>query len=354
VIQRAAYLPAEWAPQDAVLVTWPHKNTDWADRLEAIESVYIEMAKVITRFERLVIVACDQALRARIALRLSHAGIEMGRVRILLSPSNDSWARDHGPITVFDGNQMQPLSFRFNGWGGKYASDLDDQINTALAKQGLFKTTLKHIDLVLEGGGIESDGRGTLLVTRNCLLNPNRNPDLDKAKIESLLKQHLYCTHFLWLNHGAMEGDDTDSHIDTLVRFAPNDTLVYVACDQPEDSHYQELKAMEDELKALRTQQGLAYKLLPLPWPGTKLNSQGERLPATYANYLVIDGAVLVPTYKDAADNAALQVIAEAYPGREVIGINCLPVIAQFGSLHCLTMQLPRDTLANPTFEQEP
>ncbi|TAA48228.1 agmatine deiminase family protein [Corallincola spongiicola] len=346
MIQRAAYLPAEWAPQDAVLLTWPHDQTDWATQLEHIEPVYIDMAKAITRFERLIIVARDLPLRAHIAKLLSHAGVVMSRVRILIATSNDSWARDHGPITVFDGQQMQPLSFTFNGWGGKYPSELDNQINQQLAEQALFKAAIVNIDLVLEGGGIETDGHGTLLLTKQCLLNPNRNPGLDQTAIEQRLNELLYADHFLWLSHGALEGDDTDSHIDTLVRFAPNDTLVYVACDKVDDEHYPELHAMELELKALRNRHGANYRLLPLPWPQAKYSSEGERLPATYANYLIIDGAVLVPIYDDPADEQALAVIAQAYPGREIIGIDCQAVIAQFGSLHCLTMQIPKGTLA--------
>ncbi|GAA5217544.1 agmatine/peptidylarginine deiminase [Corallincola platygyrae] len=353
MIQRSAHLPSEWAPQDAVMLTWPHKGTDWADNLASTEAVFIELAKAVTRFERLIIVANDLALRAHIATLLNKAGVEMGRVRILIAESNDTWARDHGPITVFNGHEMQPLSFTFNGWGGKYESDKDNLINDALQEQGVFKTPLKTIPLVLEGGGIESDGLGTLLVTAQCLLNPNRNPSLDKASTETALSEHLFADHFLWLTKGAMEGDDTDSHIDTLVRFAPNDTLVYVACDDENDAHFDELKAMEQELKQLKNRQQQAYSLLPLPWPKAKYDEKGNRLPATYANYLIIDGAVLVPTYQDDADALALDVIAKAYPGREVIGVDCLSIIAQFGSLHCLTMQLPKGTLAYPQPQSE-
>ena len=200
--------------------------------------------------------------------------------------------------------------------------------------------------MVLEGGAIETDGQGTLLTTEACLLNHNRNPRLDRAAIEMKLREDFGVERILWLSHGHLEGDDTDSHIDTLARFCDPQTIAYVRCDDPEDSHYPSLAAMEEQLKTLRQADGSPYRLIALPWPRPCFDpDDGHRLPATYANFLIINGAVLVPTYADAADAEALATLAEAFPGRDIVPIDCRSVIRQHGSLHCLTMQLPRGTL---------
>ena len=238
------------------------------------------------------------------------------------------------------------LDFGFNGWGLKFASHLDNLVTRRLHETGLFAAQRRTMGLVLEGGSIESDGRGTILTTAECLLNQNRNPHLEQKAIERELLAAFGADRILWLNNGYLAGDDTDSHIDTLARLCPEDTIAYVRCDDPADEHYQALSALENELKALKTRDGGAYRLIPLPWPKACFDDDGERLPATYANYLVINGAVLVPTYRDENDAAALAAIGEAFPGREIIGIDCLPLILQHGSLHCVTMQLPTGTLA--------
>jgi agmatine deiminase len=198
----------------------------------------------------------------------------------------------------------------------------------------------------MEGGSIESDGLGTILTTSECLLSPNRNPQLDKSEVEQAMASMLGARRVLWLNHGWLAGDDTDSHIDTLARICPDNIIVYQACNNPLDEHYQELKLMEEELKSFRAPDGAPYRLLPLPWPKARFDDQARRLPASYANFLVINGAVLAPTYGDPEnDDKALACIGLAFPGREVIGVNCLPLIEQHGSLHCVTMQLPAGVL---------
>ena len=308
-------LPAEWEPQDAVLLTWPHEATDWLPVLPVARKNFADIAEAIERFQRLILVRLD-------AFDL---------------PSDDTWARDFGPITIEEDGKPLLLDFTFNGWGGKFPAEQDNALTRKLHQLGAFgQTPLRSVDLILEGGSIESDGEGTLLTTTECLLNPNRNPHLSKEQIEEILKQELGIHTILWLNHGALAGDDTDAHIDTLARLAPNRTIVYVACDDPEDEHFNELKKMERELKAFKD-----YRLLPLPWPSAKYDADGERLPATYANYLVINGAVLVPTYNDPADAPALNVVQKAFPDREIIGIDCSTLILQHGSLHCVTMQIP-------------
>jgi len=340
----------EWAEQDAVMLTWPHKDTDWADNLARVEPVYVELSKQITHRQQLVIVAHSEALKISIITLLKNASIDLSRVHFVVTPTNDTWARDHGPLTcalINNPLELNVVDFTFNGWGNKFESTLDNQINKSLVK-ALSSTNNQYqtVDMVLEGGGIEINEHGVLLTTTECLLNENRNPGLSADDIETLLKSHLGATDFLWVDHGYLAGDDTDSHIDTLVRFAPNNTLVYVKCDDKNDEHFSALSAMEKQLKSFKTANNTPYTLIELPWPKAAYDNENTRLPATYANYLIINNAVLVPTYNDNNDELALSQIQKAYPRHKIIGINCQPIIEQFGSLHCITMQLPRGFLA--------
>ena len=340
----------EWAEQDAVMLTWPHKDTDWADNLARVEPVYVELAKHITTQQKLVIVAHNSALKMHITALLNSANISLNRVHFVVTPTNDTWARDHGPLTcgaIDSPEQLKVYDFTFNGWGNKFESALDNQINRTLVKELSSKNNhYQALDMVLEGGGIEINEHGVLLTTSECLLNKNRNPDLNPNDIEVLLKEHLGATDFLWVDHGYLAGDDTDSHIDTLVRFAPNNTLVYVQCDDKNDEHFSALDAMQKQLQSFKTADRTPYKLIELPWPKAVCDDENTRLPATYANYLIINNAVLVPTYNDVNDQRALAQVQKAYPDHTIIGVNCLPIIEQFGSLHCITMQLPRGFLA--------
>ncbi len=340
-------LPPEWHPQSGVQLTWPHADSDWGPLLDEVEPVFATIAREISARERLLVACHDAPLRDRVRALLEQAGCAMERVTLHLAPSNDTWARDHGPLTVLDGNgSARLLDFTFNGWGGKHAHARDNRITAALHAQGAFGTTpLEAVAMVLEGGSVEVDGLGTLLTTSHCLLTPTRNPELDRAAIEARLGQWLGIDRVLWLSEGHLEGDDTDAHIDTLARFCDPHTIAYVACDDPNDSHYPALKAMEAELTALRDRDGRPYRLVPLPWPRPAFSADGQRLPATYANFLIINGAVLVPTYRDPADAVALERLASCFPGREIVAIDCRPIIEQYGSLHCLTMQLPEGVL---------
>ncbi len=335
------YLPPEWAPQSGVQLTWPHAFGDWSERLEQVEPVFTAIAREIARRERVLIACYDAAHCRHVETTLRAAGVDMGAVLLKVAPSNDTWARDHGPITVLCRDQAVLLDFGFNGWGGKYAHDLDHLITRRLHEAGAFgPTPLETIDLVLEGGAIEVDGSGTLLTTTRCLLAPTRNPEFSKQQLERELGEWLGLNRILWLDHGHLDGDDTDGHIDTLARFCDARTIAYVTCDDPGDPHYADLKAMEAQLRTFRAADGSPYRLVPLPWPRPQYD-EGCRLPATYANFLIINGAVLLPTYRDPADAVAAARLRACFPDREVIGIDCLPVIAQYGSLHCLTMQLP-------------
>jgi len=318
---------AEWEHQSMVQLTWPHEGTDWAPILDEITAVYDEMAREIRKREPLLIV--DNILQPK------------GR-SVACIPHNDTWARDHGFITVEDTSFDQKskalvlLDFCFNGWGEKFEATLDNQINKHLYDQGLVKGHYEdHLDFVLEGGSIESDGKGTVFTTECCLMAPHRNQPLTKEEIENRLKEWLGAERIVWLQHGSLIGDDTDGHIDTLVRICPNDTLLYTGGDKD----HPDLAEMEKELQELRTLDGKSYRLLKLPLP-RPIYDEGDRLPATYANYLVINGAVLVPTYNQPdLDAEALRIVGEAFPDREMVGIDCRAVIKQHGSLHCCTMQ---------------
>ncbi|MEI6207638.1 MAG: agmatine deiminase family protein [Desulfuromonadales bacterium] len=337
-------LPAEWEIQDGVLMAWPHEGTDWAGMRDDIRPVFAGIIGQIARFERVLLTAPHAASAAGY---LSTSGVDLASVTICELPNNDTWARDFGPITVILNNRPVLLDFGFNGWGLKFPAGHDNLISRRLKQRGVLKPQLNTIGLILEGGSIESDGLGTIMVTAECLLSPNRNPQLEKSEIEQALAALLGAKRMLWLSHGWLAGDDTDAHIDTLARFCPDNTIVYQACEHPGDEHYGPLKLMENELKSFTAPDGAPYRLIPLPWPAARFNEQARRLPATYANFLVINGAVLVPTYRDTGnDRLALECISGAFPGREIIGIDCLLLLEQHGSLHCLTMQLPEGVLA--------
>jgi agmatine/peptidylarginine deiminase len=265
-------------------------------------------------------------------------------VRFVPAEYDDTWLRDSGPISLRDGNGFRLLDFRFTGWGGKFEASRDDQLIQHLAESGTFLNSARQpIDFSLEGGAIETDGEGTLLSTWQCLCE--RHPTASREEITRKLASWLHQDRVLWLDHGYLEGDDTDAHIDTLARFAGPDAIVFQACDDPADSHYAELKAMADEIAALRTRGGKPYRLFPLPW-AKPIVDEGRRLAASYANFLIINGAVLMPAYGDEADSRAQVVLAEAFPDREVIAVPCRPLIWQNGSLHCITMQLPAGLVA--------
>ncbi len=329
------------------MLTWPHANTDWAPYLSEVEPVYIEIARQVLKRQSVVVICHNEALQCHVKALLKTANIDSCNLYTFVIPCNDTWARDHGPLTlVNEQKQTQSLDFIFNGWGNKYDSSLDNAINKSLLQQPVIQASYEAVDLVLEGGGIEVDDNGHLLTTEQCLLNPNRNPEFSREKIEFELNQRLGSKKVLWLKHGYLAGDDTDSHIDTLARLAPNNTITYVQCADENDEHFDELNKMEQELQALRTCDGLAFNLIPLPMPTPCFDQEAERLPATYANFLIINGAILFPTYRqEETDTLALVQIEKGFPQHDIIAIDCLPLIQQFGSLHCISMQLPQGFL---------
>ncbi len=342
--EQALRFPAEWEPQSAILIAWPNADTDWADRLGEVEDTYIALVAAITRFQPAVVCVADDDVQAYARARLSSARIDMGRVRFVEAPYDDTWLRDSGPISLRAGDGFRLLDFRFTGWGGKFDASQDDLLVERLHDQGIFlKSDRQSIDFALEGGAIETDGAGSLLSTWQCL--HERHPDASREEITAKLSHWLRQDRVLWLDHGYLEGDDTDAHIDTLARFAAADAIVYQGCDDPADSHYAELQAMAAELAALRTRDGQPYRLFALPWPQAVID-ENRRLAASYANFLIVNGAVLMPAYGDAADGEAQAVLAQAFPDREIVPVPCRPLIWQNGSLHCITMQLPQGLVA--------
>ncbi len=339
-------LPAEWEPQSGVMLTWPHAATDWLPYLNEVEPVYIEITRTITQYEKVIVVCHDTALKSHVENVLKKNHVDTGRCHLYIAPSNDSWARDHGPITLLDNQQPHLLDFVFNGWGNKYKAELDNQISKRLHEAGAFgHNPLKSIDFVLEGGSIETDGTGTLLTTTSCLLSSQRNSGLTQIQIEQKLREYLQVDRVLWLEHGQLQGDDTDGHIDTIVRFANPDTLIYVASDNTNDPNHAELSAMHAELLRLKQRNGQPYNLISVPSP-VITNDEGDTLPASYVNFLIINDAVLVPVYGVNTDKTALKIIGECFADRQVISINCRPLVQQFGSLHCITMHFLRGVIS--------
>ena len=338
--------PAEWEHQSAILIAWPHAETDWALRLVEVEETYIALVAAITSFQDVVICIADDDLQAYAEARLRSARVDMDRVRFVTVEYDDTWLRDSGPVTLLrnDDASFCLLDFRFTGWGGKFAASRDDGLIEALFARHVFNDARRQeIDFALEGGGIETDGAGTLLTTWRCL--HERHPDISRETLTARLSDWLAQDRVLWLEHGYLEGDDTDAHIDTLARFAAEDAIVYQACDDVTDTHYPELQAMAAELAILRTRDGAPYRLFALPWPKPVFDD-GRRLAASYANFLLVNDAVLIPSYGDVADARAQEVIAEAFPGRAIVPVPCRPLIWQNGSLHCITMQLPEGLTA--------
>ncbi len=310
-------LPAEWERQKALLIAYPHEKSDWAEYLDEIEAFYNEFIDIVSRYQDLFILT-QKELSIKPA---KHT------IKTITIPTNDTWVRDYGPISVQDEKgEFHLLDFTFNGWGLKFSANYDNLVN-----RRVFHT--KKQGFVLEGGSIDSNGEGVLLTTSKCLLEANRNPHLNKNQIEAFLKQTLGLQKILWLDFGYLEGDDTDSHIDMLARFTAPDNIAYMRCDDKEDVHYEELQKMEHQIKSF------GYKSVPLPWVNPKYFAK-ERLPASYVNFVIINGAVIVPTYQDSSDEEALKIMKRLFPDRDIIALDASILLRQHGSIHCSCMNL--------------
>ncbi|MGM0564169.1 MAG: agmatine deiminase family protein [Pseudomonadota bacterium] len=331
-------VPAEWHAQSGLLITWPHDIDLWGESLFAAVEDSLRHIIALTAPHQSVIIACNDAeLVGRLAIEM---GTVQGDLRFLYAPSNDIWARDHGPLSCLRDGHYHFLDFQFNGWGGKYDYQMDNRITVHLEEQCVFQDELVARNFVLEGGSIESDGEGTLLTTASCLLHPKRNPDYQRSEVESYLKRHLNAERLLWLEHGYLAGDDTDGHIDNLARFVSRDHIVYTACEDPGDEHYLALTKMRQELEQFTTADGEAYRLTALPLPEAIYDEDGRRLPASYANFLITNRYVFVPRFGDARDQQAMDCLAQCFPERQIEGVDGRALIHQGGGLHCATMNL--------------
>ena len=330
--------PAEWEKQSAVLIAWPHHSGDFSNRLESVEQSYRFIAETIAGHERLLIVCKDGDHQQHIQALLG----DNDHIDFIHAEVNDIWVRDTVFLTVENDGQTHLCNFIFNGWGEKYPHQDDNALNHQLLNAKPFQgAPCTDIDFILEGGSVESDGIDTIMTTRQCLLNPNRNKGLTQHDIALQLQQHLGAMRILWLDQDNLSGDDTDAHIDTLARFCPDDTIAYTSCDDAQDPHYAGLKNMETQLQSFRTSADEPYQLIPLPMPKPIFDEDGLRLPANYANFLIINDAVMVPVYDDPNDDIALQRLAACFPERNIIATPCRPLVHQYGSLHCMTMQFP-------------
>lgn len=335
----------EWERQDLVILAWPYEETDWSRILPEVWACYEDMARTILQFEDLLILTPSPEV---VTQRLGHQP-HAHRLYVQEMDFNDTWCRDYAPLSfrieTESGEVVKAIAdFTFNGWGMKFAADRDNLMTRCLYLSRAFAAdvqVLNRLLLVLEGGGIESDGRGTILSTYGCIYEPNRNPGFDEEELSTMLRDALGAERLILLENGELEGDDTDGHIDTLARFVSAQTIAYVSCDDPNDIHYHPLKRMETELQALRTPEGAPYELIPLPLPTPIYEEDGHRLPATYANFLFVNGGLIVPTYDQPSDAIVLERLAQAVPDRQVVGVDCRTLIRQHGSLHCATMQIP-------------
>ncbi len=323
--------PAEFERQSFIQVIFPHKESDWVDYLDDAEKNFIEIINTVAQYQNCLVVCADLAyVRSKFS--------PSDKLHFIQVPTNDTWARDCSAISVYEDGEPLLLDFDFTAWGGKFEAGLDNELSRKLAP--FYDAKMEKVDFILEGGALESNGRGTLLITSECVFNPNRNSSLSREESLELLKHSLGVSHILCLEHGYLAGDDTDSHIDTLARFTDERTIVYLRCEERDDEHYTELRAMEKELRSFRDQDGKPFNLVALPFTRA-VYDEGGRLPATYANFLILNEVLLVPVYNDPNDEKALKTLAKLFPKRQIIPIECSTLIRQHGSLHCVTMQFP-------------
>ncbi|HBF12003.1 MAG TPA: agmatine deiminase [Deltaproteobacteria bacterium] len=335
-------MPAEWELHSATWLAWPHNKSSWPGKIELIPDVYVQMVKALHEGEDVHINVNDQAMENKVHEKLFRSGCNMKHVFLHQFPNNDAWIRDHGPIFVTrslqNKKELAVTDWDFNKWGGKYPPwDLDNIVPEKIAKY--LGVPAFRSRMILEGGSIDVNGNGYLLTTESCLLNKNRNPGMTKPEIEEQLKQYLGVSHILWLGDGII-GDDTDGHVDDLSRFVNTNTILTVVEEDPRDENYKVLQDNLKRLSSMKDQDGKAFNIIPLPMPGPVVY-QGERLPASYANFYIANKVVLVPTFKNLNDKKALETLQNLFSTRKVVGINATDLIWGLGAFHCLTQQQP-------------
>ncbi|HZS05096.1 MAG TPA: agmatine deiminase family protein [Blastocatellia bacterium] len=338
------HMPAEWEPHEATWLSWPHKEESWPGNFEPIPGIFVEMVKHLHKHELVRINVADEEFAANVRRSLIKANIDLTTIRFHLNPTNDAWCRDHGPIYIIRENEggereRAIIDWGYNAWGDKYPPyDLDDVIPTRIARES--GEPLFTPGIVMEGGSLDVNGKGTLLTTEACLLNPNRNPHLTKGQIEDYLRDYLGVTNVLWLGDGIV-GDDTDGHIDDLTRFTNPGTVVTVIEDDPADENYKPLQENYERLKAMKDQDGKPLRLVALPMPGPVFY-EGQRLPASYANFYIANNVVLMPSYRHRNDIKAMETLQKLFKSRRVISIDCRELVWGLGAIHCVTQQQPK------------
>ncbi len=337
-------LAPEWARQDAVILVWPHCHSDWSNQLDAIENTYAEMSRYIARQQKLILVAYDQAHLLHIQEALTHQEIKPENILIISAPTNDTWVRDYGPITVESDSELILLDFDFDAWGEKYTYDKDNAFNQQLKLHLNKDLSSQKINFVLEGGNLEVNNAGTLLVSSSCFKRTALKQHTSLTTLERDLENWFGCNRILWINDVVLIGDDTDGHIDTLVRYCTDDVVVYSASINHSDPNNESLNSLAKQLKTIKCNESAISELVPLPLP-EPIFKDGKQLPATYANFLITNEYVLVPVFNDRQDNYALKAIDSLFPTREIIDIESNALIQQFGGIHCATMQIPEGCL---------
>ena len=333
-------LPAEWEEQDGIQLTWPHSTEIWGTDHPKVVDLFVRIAKIMISYTKLIII-CFKSKIVEIFFTVE----EKKSIQFLEIPSNDIWSRDHGFITIYQNNTPVLLNFNFNGWGQKFSSNFDNQINKELIKENVLKKdiSVKHVPLIFEGGSIDSNGKGYALTTADCIYSKNRNEHIERRELLKKIKALFGLEKLIVLNHGFLAGDDTDSHVDMLARFISHNTIVFASCNDEKDIHFKELQLLKKELETLIDSKNKPYKLIPLPI-GKVINDEGKRLPASYVNFLIINKVVLVPQYNVPEDKEALKNFKTFFSKRDVIGIDCSLLIKQGGSLHCATMNFYKGT----------
>ena len=334
-------MPAEWEPHEATWLSWPHKEESWPGTFDFVPGIFVELTRHLAESELVRINVADADFAERVNGLLRAGGVNLDAVRFHFNPTNDAWVRDHGPIYVVGdgGRRARAINdWGYNAWGDKYPPyDLDDIIPTRIAEE--MNEVLFQPGIVMEGGPLDVNGRGTLVTTESCLLNPNRNPHLNREQIEQYLKDYLGATNILWLGEG-IAGDDTDGHVDDLTRFVAPDTVVTAVEDDPGDENYGVLVENYERLSRMKDQDGKLLRVVKLPMPGP-VYFEDQRLPASYANFYIANKSVIVPTYRHANDAKACQILQRLFPDRRVVGVDCVNLIWGLGSIHCVTQQQP-------------
>jgi len=335
------YFPAEFAAHEATWLSWPHKEASWPGKINSIYPNYSLFVKYLAESELVRINVVDEAMKHFAVSHLQKAGVNMQQVEFFMHPTNDAWCRDHGPAFLINPNaeiKKVIVDWNYNAWGNKYPPfDLDDIIPTLIGKH--FNIPVYHPGIIMEGGSVEFNGKGTLLTSTACLLNENRNPQLNQSQIEEYLYNYYGVEQVLWVDEGII-GDDTDGHIDDTVRFINEDTVITVIEENRNDANYELLQNNLRQLKQLRLLNGKQLTIIELPMP-EEIIYEDQRLPGSYANFYISNKYVIVPTFRSAKDEQALQVIADCFPDRETVGIDSTDIIWGLGSFHCLSQQEP-------------